>query len=133
YRFDVADGMLWFELYYQNRFTGPCRASIRVAPMEALMELAINFECEAGGGGVIRQPYPIDKAWQGRIMIFDVYAEASYPSGRGEQIRPERAQRRLDSGQSGEAGRAALAAALLLMGHFHVPEGPRGGKVELRL
>jgi hypothetical protein len=132
HRFDVAEGMFWLEIYYQNRFTGPCSAAFDVAPMEGFPPMHVSFECEAGEVGVIRQPWAVPRDRQGTIMIFDVYAKATYPLGRGEMIRPELAERRLGAGGN-ETAKMAVAAAMLMVGHVHLPAGPRGGKVELRL
>jgi hypothetical protein len=135
-RFEVRDGVWWLDVFYQNRFTGGCRADVSVVPMEGwspkgaveVPPVVADIDCAGGEVGVVSYACPIAAKWQGKLMIYDVYAHADYPGGRGEQLREE-AGRRVGGPTAGDA---VATAALLMVGHVHI-RGPRAGKMELRL
>ncbi len=138
--FATHDGVCWLSVFYQNRYNAGCASRVYIVPMEGWSTEGLNdvppmiAEIECGGGdvGVVRIPYPIARAWQGKIMIYDVMAETMYPSGRGELVR--RAGGILVDPPSQKSGvvDALETVALLAAGFMRVSDGRRG-KIEVEL
>ncbi len=49
--------------------------------------LIADIECDGGEVAVVSFPYPIGKAWQGKIMIYDLFATVRHPVGKGDRLR----------------------------------------------
>jgi hypothetical protein len=143
-RFEVRDGVLWLDVYYQNRFTQPCRAGVFVIPMEGwspdkpggggVPAICADIDCAGGEVGVIHHPSAVGHDWQGRLMIYDIYAAAEYPQGRGEQLLSEEGTR--VGAPPNEALTALRVAGALLHGGWGglvASTAPRAGKIELQL
>jgi hypothetical protein len=78
---------------------------------------------------VIRQPYPIAPAWQGKLMVYDVLAEAGYPEGPGRLLR-EHGGKPVRKPTS-ELLEAAKTVGLLVVGAVRLSGG--GASAEFRL
>ncbi len=140
--FSIDEGLCWIDVFYQNRYTSPCRAYVFIVPMEGVSRNnqqphevpPVTAEIECGGGevGVISQPLPVAPKWQGKIMIFDVYAVASFSDSQREEIRR---QDGFEIGGPNDDTAALLAMAALLPLGILYPAGSSGGggKMELRL
>ena len=124
---EVADGLCWFNVYCQNRYDRPCRATVGFIPMEGLSRspgepndvppLITELDCDGGEAAVVRFPYPIGARWQGRIMIYDVTGVVRYPEGRGRLIRSRAGLPvRGPSSKHADALRLAGVAALGMFG-----------------
>jgi hypothetical protein len=93
----------------------------------SLQPVTTDLSLEGAETGVIRIPYAIPAAWQGRIMIYDVYADSAYPKGRGEVVRSARGHA-VDALRS-PLGETLRRAALLAVHHAKL----RNASLELRL
>ena len=94
-RLVVDGGLCWFNVYCQNRYDRPVTARAFFVPMEGTSKtgnhdvppVTVDASCDGGEAAVVCVPYPLARSWQGKIMIYDVYATAEYPGGRGELVR----------------------------------------------
>jgi hypothetical protein len=132
----VQDARCTFEIYYQNRFANRCVAKLYFIPMEGASRegppdvppIRADVECAGGEVGVIRHPYFIGTAWQGKIMIYDVLALVKYPDGEGELLRSREG---MDVTEPTSAlAEAVQAAGLLAIGLIRFR---RGSSLEFRL
>lgn len=100
--FEVKEGVFWVHVGFQNRYANGCIGKVHVVPMEAaappqgggVPKVTAEIRCEGGEAGIASYPCAIAAEWQGKYMIYDVYAEADYPDGRGEAMRPHVARDR---------------------------------------
>ena len=140
--FSLRNGTFWIDNFFQNRFTQPCRAGVFVMPMEGWSPdgppgapaVLADIDCAGGESGVVSHACRIGNEWRGRLMIYDLYAVAEYPGGRGEQLTEEEGVR--VGGPTNEAINAFRVAFGLLHGgftHLTAAVRPRPGKIEIRL
>lgn len=138
--FVVHDGVCWVNVYYQNRYNAGCASRVYLVPMEGWSLYGLNdvppviAEIECGGGdvGAIHLPYPIAPSWQGKIMIYDVMAETTYPAGRGELVRRNGGMPVDPPSNKSSMVEALETTALLVAGFVRISEGRRG-KIEIEL
>lgn len=138
--FAVRDGVCWANVVYQNRYNAGCAARIYLVPMEGWSPQGLNdvppvvadIECGGGDVGVVHIPYPIARAWQGKIMIYDVMAQTDYPAGRGELVRRSGGMLVDPPSTKSGAAEALETAAWLMVGFVRLSDGRRG-KIEVTL
>ena len=128
-RLVVEDGLCWFTVYCQNRFAHPAHGTAWFVPMEGMrnrgphevLPIAVDIGCAPGEAAAVSIPYPIARTWQGRIMVYDVFARVKYPDGRGAMVR---------GGEGSPVGELASdlfetlkTAGLLAVGVLSIPRG----------
>ena len=94
-RLEVVDGLCWFTVYAQNRYSLPAAGTAYFVPMEGTSKggahdvppVTVDIGCDGGEAVVVGVPYPVGKAWQGRVMVYDVLDRTRYPNGRGDLVR----------------------------------------------
>jgi hypothetical protein len=94
-RLEVIDGLCWFHVYVQNRYATPATGTAYFIPMEGTSKngphdvppVTVDIRCDGGEAARVSVPYPLGKAWQGRIMVYDVLAVTKYPNGHGDPVR----------------------------------------------
>jgi hypothetical protein len=134
-RLETRDGLCFFDIFCQNQWSGECEGTIYFIPMEGtspdgahdVPPIETDVTLDGGEVGVISIPYLISEAWQGRVMIYDVYADSIYPNGRGALLR-SRHGLEMDT-RSSALGKALKTAALLAVHHVKV----RNASIELKL
>jgi len=117
---NVRDGLCWFDVYFQTRWSGNCQAELYFIPMEGMSSdgnhqvqpISVKIECAGGEVGVVKIPYPIGESWQGKIMIYDVAARTTYPDGKGDILRGREGT---PVGEPSSDLREALKAAKILI------------------
>jgi hypothetical protein len=146
----VSDGLCWFNVFVQNRYSRPCQGTIYFFPMEGMSRpgagqhdlphdvppMIASVDCDGGQVAVMSFPYPVAAKWQDRIMIYDVFATSQYPGGRGELLRP-REGTPVGAPTSGDPDMAKaagfLAFGLVGVAAVRMAQGPGSGSCELRL
>ena len=91
----VASNLCWFTVYCQNCYSEPIVATVSFVPMEGMSTagahdvppVTVHVDVEGGDVCAVHVPYPIAKAWQGKVMVYDVGAKTTYPQGRGRVVR----------------------------------------------
>lgn len=97
----TADGAAWMAVYYQNRYAGEASATIRVLPPRRAWLLSrqhlpapkFTIDCPGGAFGVIRAPFAIPQAYEGRQIAFSIRARVTFREGQGELLRFRAGQR----------------------------------------
>ena len=114
---DAADGIGYFNIYFQNRFERACQAKVVIKRSHglALTEKArvcvsAILSCPGGAFGVARVPLAVPTKHQGRNRRFELTVEVSYTSGQGKQLRFGKGK---TVGGAGASGTVVIFAALL--------------------
>ncbi len=87
--------LCWFEVYFQNRYEGPCECAVKFEPSCKSFSFArhevptvnVKFDCPGGSGGVVRIPYPIPAKYQGRRIQYELTAMTKYKGKAGKILR----------------------------------------------
>lgn len=124
--FDVADGRWRVSLFYQNRFSNPCRAEVAFRPASDFLgrcatkgPLRFRVACAGGEFGIVRQTFGLNRRWQGTQATFFVQGKARYADSTGVALRLKKG---LDA-QRPSTG-SSLLLALLTLGHLMVYDTP---------
>jgi hypothetical protein len=132
----VSEGTCFVRVYFQNNYSNACDAKVCCLPMEGnsgsgtpeVPPIVANLRCEGGQVGCIEMPYPIAAKWQGKLMVYDVYAEVAYRSGRGDQLRQSTG---LPAGEpTSELVEALITGVMIMFGTLRLTQG---ASLELRL
>jgi hypothetical protein len=91
----VRDGVCWMQLYFQNRYTNPCRADVVMRPPVKtlgvrrlpLHTIETDVECDGAAFGVKQIPWPIPASMQGQKVRCEVGCATEYVGGRGKLVR----------------------------------------------
>jgi hypothetical protein len=88
----TARGMLFLDMYFQNRFEGPCAADVHLRPFRSESHMLVEFHVSCGPGafGIMHLPVAVPRELQGQQQEFEVGANVSYPQGRGRMLRARR-------------------------------------------
>lgn len=122
---DVVDGYCRANLFYQNRFSGNCRAEVSLSAVPNFWSRSANkktlvFEINCSGGeyGVVSRFCGINSRWQGKTEEFNIEGKATYPQGKGDLLRIERGL----SAQGTETSDTVLLGllAIISLGHLMV-------------
>lgn len=89
-----ADGIAYFDAYFQNQYSAPCVGRIVLRPARGFFLGRAPFEaityeinCEPAGFGVASIPIPIPQKLQGKHQSFEVGASVDFPAGKGRRLR----------------------------------------------
>jgi hypothetical protein len=90
----VADGIFYLNFHYQGKFAGDCVIHVGLRPKQGFLgrpnglDLHLGpIDCPPAGFGVMRWPIPVPIKLQGKRIVFEVGLSATYPHGRGRQVR----------------------------------------------
>jgi hypothetical protein len=91
----VEDETCVIQIFYQNRYSKPCTARVRLRhctflpkrQKNKLSEIAVEIHCSGAECGMMRVPWAISKEYQGKLQNFDVGADVKYPDRRGMLLR----------------------------------------------
>ncbi|CAN2042384.1 conserved hypothetical protein [Candidatus Magnetomoraceae bacterium gMMP-15] len=88
------DGICIIQIWFQNRFEGPCIAEIGLKPSlefylkrHLIKGLALKINCNSGEFGLISIPFPVPKKYHGKQQRFDVGATVDYSKDTGRLLR----------------------------------------------
>lgn len=91
---DVRDDTCYLDVYYQNRYERPCRATLRLWPSSGLLadppdlsSFEVPVDCTGGGFGVVPLAWGIPGRLQGLNQTLEVCARVKYPMRRGRELR----------------------------------------------
>jgi len=119
----VADGVCWFDAYFQNQYDRPCRGRIALRPgrgfflTRAAIETVVwEVECGPAAFGVARVPVPVGPERQGKKQPFEVGASVEYPEGHGSRVRFHDGLFLRKNADFGDAFTTSLAVAGLVAG-----------------
>jgi len=126
-------------VYYQNRFTKPCNAKVFIGPtpkafanLEGLPKFEFKVACGAGEFGKQSLAWSVPLRFQGKKILWDVAAQARFPSGRGELLRGRNGATVGDHlVGTGEEAVRAVSGLVLSAAHLHA--STRSARVELIL
>jgi hypothetical protein len=90
----LEDGICFFRVHFQNRYSNPCKAKIalRARRRSALYRsgfhpVIFQIDCPAAGYGIASAPVPFDARFQGFQHTFEIGASVWYPARRGKMLR----------------------------------------------
>lgn len=109
----VNAGHLEFTIVYQNCFADRCSATVLVLPpprsfsmsRREEMKARLDIDCDGGAVGLGRMRVGVPQSYQGKNLLFELFADVSYPDGRGERLRKPRGT------QMGRAGTGVAGAS----------------------
>lgn len=89
---DVRDGVAFLDVYFQNRYGRPCKATVQVMlnvnfTVRPTSLVHATFEVQGGAFGIARVPMAIPVKWQGREAPVLINASCQYAGGHGEKLR----------------------------------------------
>jgi hypothetical protein len=116
----AEDGSGRLDIFFQNRFSRPCRATIFVLPPRRSFSFGrltmprVEVDLEVGDAefGVLHVPFDAPPALFGRTLTFDVAAKVTYPQRRGKAVRFRRGARVGPPQGAGSAVVSVLAACV---------------------
>jgi hypothetical protein len=87
-------GVCRFEVYFQNRYERPCRATVGLRPASGLFNsqpffppVFIEIDCPGGAFGHTSCPVGVPYEAAGQVIAFSVGARVVYPQGKGRILR----------------------------------------------
>ena len=91
----VSGDLCWFTVYCQNCYSERIVGQISFLPLEGMSTagahdvppITVDVNIEGGDVSAVSVPYPIARAWQGKLVVYNVVAKATHPLGRGRVIR----------------------------------------------
>ena len=97
---ETAHGVCVLAFYFQNRFSRAAKARIAMRPIRSLLRIrsttlpaiSVSIECPGGAFGLVRIPFSIPIAHQGKPHTFHIAAENTYFLDHGVRLRRSRGQ-----------------------------------------
>ena len=85
---DREDEMAMFTIMFQSRYLGPSTARIALRPANSgVASVSPDIACGPAGFGVAKFPVAIPRRHQGKTVTFEIGVDASYPLGKGREVR----------------------------------------------
>jgi hypothetical protein len=90
---ETVAGTAYLNVYYQNHYSRPCEAKIRIKPSRQwfghhrrLVSFGNNVNVAAREYGALHIPIPIPLKYQGKKQSYDVGITTRFPDGYGKQL-----------------------------------------------
>ena len=90
----VSNNRCSMQVYFQNRYSGPCRANVLIRASSGLFsgkpnlsDIRLGISCGPAEFGCSTIAWAIPEHLQGQKIALSLYASANYPNGRGALLR----------------------------------------------